>query len=75
MSGCVVEKVGGGVKFNRPDGAIVFLHEAGDITIENIVPKSVGIEELFEFGILRDTNRGSVAYLSRGVFWRGDMWR
>jgi len=48
VSGSVVEKVDGGVKVSRPDGATVFLHEAGDITIENMIPKSVGIQELFE---------------------------
>ena len=48
VSGSVVEKVEGGMKVTRPDGARVFLHEAGYITIENMTPKSVGIEELFE---------------------------
>jgi hypothetical protein len=48
VSGGVVEKVEGGVKVTRPDGAIVFLHDAGNITIENMIPKSVGVEDLFE---------------------------
>ena len=48
VSGSVVEKVEGGMKVTRPDGAIVFLHEAGNITIENLIPKSVGVEDLFE---------------------------
>ena len=48
VSGGVVEKVEGGVEVTRPDGAIVFLHDAGNITIENLIPRSVGVEDLFE---------------------------
>ena len=48
ISGCVVEKVEGCVKVTRPAGAIMFLDEAGHITVENMTTKSVGIENLFE---------------------------
>ena len=48
VCGSVVEKVDGGIKVTRPDGSIVYRQDGGNIRIENLIPKSVGIEDLSE---------------------------
>jgi len=43
--GSFVEKIEGGMRLTRPDGATMNLID-GNMTIENLVPKSVGILDL-----------------------------
>jgi hypothetical protein len=45
--GNFVERIEGGVRITRPDGSTIIMID-GDITIENLVPKSVGIRDLSE---------------------------
>lgn len=45
--GNFVEPIEGGVRVTRPDGATISMID-GEITIENPVPKSVGIRDLSE---------------------------
>lgn len=47
VQGHVIEKIEGGMKVTRPDGSTMVLQD-GNVTIENIVPKSVGIQNLSE---------------------------
>ena len=44
--GNVIEMIGGGVKVTRPDGSAIVMNEQGDISFENLVPKSVGVKSL-----------------------------
>jgi len=45
--GNFVERIEGGVRVTRPDGVTISMID-GDITIENLVAKSVGIRDLSE---------------------------
>ncbi|MEB2626195.1 hypothetical protein [Pseudomonas sp. YuFO8] len=45
--GHVIEKIEGGMKVTRPDGATMVMRD-GSVTIENLVPKSIGIRNLSE---------------------------
>jgi len=45
--GNFVERIEGGVRVTRPDGSTISMID-GDITIENLVPKLVGIRDLSE---------------------------
>jgi len=45
--GNFVERIDGGVRIARPDGSTVIMID-GEITIENLVPKSVGFRDLSE---------------------------
>jgi hypothetical protein len=45
--GNFVERIEGGLRITRPDGATISMID-GEITIENLVPKSVGIRDLSE---------------------------
>jgi len=47
VHGHVIEKIKGGMKVTRPDGSTIILND-GEVTIENLVPKSVGIRSLSE---------------------------
>jgi len=41
-----IEKIDGGMKVTRADGVATIMHDDGNVTIENLVPKSVGITSL-----------------------------
>lgn len=45
--GNFVERIEGGVRVTRPDGVTISMID-GDITLENLVPKSVGIRDMSE---------------------------
>lgn len=46
--GSVAEKIEGGMKITRPDGVTMIMHDGGGVTIENLIPKSVGIRDVSE---------------------------
>jgi hypothetical protein len=47
VHGHVIEKIEGGMRVTRPDGSTMVMQD-GNVTIENLVPKSIGIKNLFE---------------------------
>ena len=46
--GNTFEKVDGGMKITRPDGSSMTMHENGEVTVANLIPKSIGIKDLSE---------------------------
>ena len=46
--GNVLEKIEGGIKITRPDGSTLVMHDGGAVTVENLVPKTVGVRDLSE---------------------------
>lgn len=44
--GNVLAVVDGEMRITRPDGSVMIINETGGVTIQNLMPKSVGIQDL-----------------------------
>lgn len=60
--GNIMEKIEGGMKITRPDGSVMIMHDSGGVSIEKLVPESVGIKNLAEVESyeIRETDEGRV---------------
>ena len=46
--GNLMEKTADGMRITRPDGSTMTIHDDGSISVDNLIPKSVGIRDLSE---------------------------
>lgn len=63
--GNVLESVDGGMKITRPDGSVMVVDENGGLTIHNLSPKTVGIQNLAEIlsYVVREENQSRIHHI------------